>query len=386
MPGTTPPRNVIYTSWLQADLTAITQAPPALDGPGTQTRTPAAYVTPDGAARVVYLAGTLSNAHIIELRLASDAGSWQQADLTAITQAPPAADVPFGYVTPDGAARVVYPDDNTDVIELYLTSDAGSWQQHSLTAITQAPPDRVGTPFALTGPDGLPRVYYTANGHVIELRLDPGGWTASDLTVSVSNPPAALAQGPPFAYVTPDGALRVIYQDSNGDIIELYLTSDAGSWQQDNLTAITQAPPALGTPCGYVTPDGAARVVYVVGTGDNIGDIIELRLASDAGSWQQDNLTAITQAPRGAVGLPFGYVTPDGAARVVYMAGTGDIIELYLTSDAGSWQQDNLTAITQAPPSTAAAPFAYVTPDGAARVIYQDSNNHIIELRLQPED
>ena len=381
MPSSTAPRNVIYTSWLQADLTATVAnppAPPANANTGTLNRIPAAYATPDGAARVVY---PDNNFNIIELYLASGAGSWQQDNLTAITQAPISADVAFGYVTPDGTARVVYTDVNSNLTELYLTSDAASWQYDSLSAITQAPTDRVGCPFALTGPDGLPRVYYTAsNSHVIELRLDPGGWIASDLTVSVSNPPAPPALAIPFAYVTPDGALRVIYP-SDGDIIELYLTSDAGSWQQDNLTAITQAPTTLGRPFGYVTPDGAARVIYPPGN----GDIIELRLASDAGSWQQANLTAITHAPQ-AAGVPFGYVTPDGPARFVYSDGNGDIIELRLASDAGSWQQANLTAITQAPPESASSPFAYVTPDGTARVVYTASNGHVIELRLQPED
>jgi hypothetical protein len=130
-----------------------------------------------------------------------------------------------------------------------------------------------------------------------------------------------------------------------------------------------------------VTPDGALRVIY-----PSDGDIIELHLTSDAGSWQQDNLTAITQAPTTAFGRPFGYVTPDGTARVIYTDNNFNITELYLTSDAGSWQQDNLTAITQAPTTAFGRPFGYVTPDGTARVVYTASNGHIIELRLQPED
>jgi hypothetical protein len=161
MPSSTVPRNVIYTSWLQADLTAIVANPPAppANAIGDVTRNPAAYVTPDGTARVVY---PDNNFNIIELYLASGAGSWQQDNLTAITQAPTSADVAFGYVTPDETARVVYPDGNSNVTELYLTSDAASWQYDSLNTITQAPTCREGCPFALTGPDGLPRVYYSA--------------------------------------------------------------------------------------------------------------------------------------------------------------------------------------------------------------------------------
>ena len=391
MPGATPPRDAIGNSWVAADLTISVGNPPAPPVAGYSTafltRTPFGYVTPDGAARVIY---PDSNANVIELYLTSDAASWQRGSLTTIVAnnppAPPVYGAPFGYVTPDGAARVVYADGNGDIIELYLTSDAASWQQDSLTALTGAPPTAnpdigAGSPFALTGPDGLPRVYYPdSNGHIIELRLDPDGWVYSDLTISVSNPPAPLAAcltGPPFAYVTPDGALHVLYTANLGEIIELYLTSDAASWQQDNLTALTQAPPAFAPPFAYVTPDQAARVVYP----DEQGHIIELGLAPD-GVWGQTDLTAITQAPP-AQGAPSACVTPDGAARVVYPASNGDIIELYLTSDAASWQQLDLTGLTQAPPA-GGAPSAYVTPDGAARVVYPDSNGDVIELRLQP--
>jgi hypothetical protein len=176
MPGTTPPRNAI-DSWAAADLTAIVAnnppAPPVAHfSTAYLTRTPFGYVTPDGAARVVYEDGSLD---IIELRLTSDAGSWQQDSLTVATQAPPPTSAPFGYVTPDGAARVVYPDSDGDIIELYLTSDAASWQQLDLTGLTQAPPAG-GAPSAYVTPDGLARVVYPdSNGDVIELRLQSEG-------------------------------------------------------------------------------------------------------------------------------------------------------------------------------------------------------------------
>ena len=153
------------------------------------------------------------------------------------------------------------------IIELLLTSDAGTWQENNLTATTGAPQPATA-PVALTGPDGLPRVYYAtqSNGHIIELRLDPDGWIYADLNISVSNPPAPPATRSPFAYVTPDGALRVLYLDSNSDIIEMYLTSDAGTWQWDTLTAVPGAPPAAApgarVPFAYVTPDNVARVYY----------------------------------------------------------------------------------------------------------------------------
>jgi hypothetical protein len=62
------------------------------------------------------------------------------------------------------------------------------------------------------------------------------------------------------------------------------------------------------------------------------------------------------------------------------------IIETNVENGAPTWhwQQDTLTANIGAP-QAASAPFAYVTPDGTARVIYQDSNNNITEIYLAPK-
>ena len=59
----------------------------------------------------------------------------------------------------------------------------------------------------------------------------------------------------------------------------------------------------------------------------------------------------------------------DGLARVVYTGSNGDIIELRHPV-AGS--QADLTISVNNPPAppAACAPFAYVTPDKAARVYY----------------
>jgi hypothetical protein len=102
-------------------------------------------------------------------------------------------------------------------------------------------------------------------------------------------------------------------------------------------------------------------------------------IATQAGAWQQDTLNVAAGAPQGVT--PFGYVTPDGAARVVYQDVNHNITELRLPGEPGNWLQADLTALTGAPQS-ASAPSGYVTPDGAARVIYQDVSNNLTELYL----
>ena len=333
---------------------------------------------------------------IIELGLAPG-GTWQQNNLTAITGASPAASAPFAYAAPDGSGRVVYKDGGGDVIELWLPPGTETWQHDSLTAITGAPQAN-SAPVALVTPGNVTRVVYQDSSSAItELWLAPGGtWQHDSLTAITGAPQASSA---PVALVTPDNVTRVVYQDSSSAITELWL-APGGTWQHDSLTAITGSSlPASSAPFAYVTPDGTVRVLYreavfaVVGPGSNqqAQDIVELSLAP-GGTWQQNDLTSITRAPYPAEsGAPFAYVTPDGLARVLYtgnsgdVEGSGDIVELRLQ---GHWIQADLSAIvTDSPPAPPAAsgPFAYVGPDELARVLYTGSNGDIIELRQDPD-
>jgi len=336
---------------------------------------------------------------IIELGLTPE-GTWQQNNLTAITGAPQTATAPFAYVAPDESGRVVYQDSGGGITELWLPLGAGSWQYDSLTAITGAP-QASSAPVALVTPGNVARVIYQdSNGGITELWLAPGGtWQYDSLTAITGAPPPASA---PFAYVTPDNVTRVIYNNNSGggSIIELSLPQ-GGSWQQNNLTAIAGADLPLGSapagsaPFAYVTPDGTARVLYrgpIYAQTDPAGlysYIIELSLPP-GGTWQQADLTDTTRGAPYPVSAPFAYVGPDGLARVVYTAlnadvlANGDVIELRL--DADGWVYSDLTVSVNPPaPTPASAPFAYVGPDDLARVVYTGSSGDIIELRLDPD-
>ena len=118
-----------------------------------------------------------------------------------------------------------------------------------------------------------------------------------------------------------------------------------------------------------MTPDGVPRVIF---RGAN-NHIIEWYLQSTG--WIQADLSAIvSDAPPAtpAGSDPFAYVTPDKVARVVYLGTDGHVHELRLQD---SWIQADLSAIvSDAPPASPAAgnPFAYVTPDSVPRVVYQE--------------
>ena len=77
--------------------------------------------------------------HIHELYVIKG-GTWQHADLTAIAGAPPATDVINGYSWEAGRSKqVVYRTAGGHIHELYVIK-GGTWQHADLTAITGAPP------------------------------------------------------------------------------------------------------------------------------------------------------------------------------------------------------------------------------------------------------
>jgi hypothetical protein len=345
-------------------------------------------------------------ADILELRL-EPAGGWMQADLSALViNAPPAfpaASDPFAYVTPDKVPRVIYwGSADYHIHELRLQPGEG-WIQADLSAIvTNAPPafPAASKPFAYVTPDNVARVVYLGtDDHIHELRLSPGrgqGWIQADLSAVVTNaPPAFPAASVPFAYLSPDKVARVVYRGTDNHIHELRLQPGQGpvwgqgqGWIQADLSAIvTNAPsafPAVDDPFAYVTPDNVARVVYR-GTD---GHIHELRLQAGQGWIQADLSVAVINAPPAfpAAGDPFAYVTPDNVARVVYLGTDGHIHELRLQPGQGWIQADLSDIVINVPPAFPAAgdPRAYVTPDKVARVVYRGTDDHVHELRLQP--
>ena len=252
-------------------------------------------------------------------------------------------------------------------------------------------PAAVGDPFGyttdLTGQGPAARaVYRAAGGHIEELSLliPNQGWHAADLTALTDAPAAASA---PFGFTTSltdqSPAARVVYRTAGGHIEELALPS-GGSWSAVDLTALTGAPTAVGAPFGFTTAltgqDQAARVVYRTAGRGHIEE-----LASSGGSWSAVDLTALTGAPT-AAGTPFGYTTTltdqGPTARVVYRTAGRHIEELALPS-GGAWQADDLTAVSGAP-DTASAPFGYTTTltgqVPAARVVYRAAGNDVEEL------
>jgi hypothetical protein len=122
-------------------------------------------------------------------------GSWSHADLTQMTGAPrPQPDTAFaGYEWKAGGTKqVVYRTEDGHIHELFVPM-GGSWDHADLTLMTDAPPASTNSPI-IAGYEwkagGTKQVVYlTANGHIHELFVAVGGsWSHADLTQMTGAP------------------------------------------------------------------------------------------------------------------------------------------------------------------------------------------------------
>jgi hypothetical protein len=172
----------------------------------------------------------------------------------------------------------------------------------------------------------------------------------------------------------------VVYRGVDNDIHEIW--QGVGLSQFGDLSALTGAPAAAGTPAGYVRSDNVDAVLY---RGfDN--HIYELALVTDPIShtvaWQSGDLSALTGAPA-AAGDPAGYVRSDNVDAVLYRGFDNHIYELSLDPLIGSWQPGDLSALTGAP-AAAGDPAGYVRYDNVNSVLYRGSDRDIYEISLLP--
>ena len=149
--------------------------------------------------------------------------TWIDADVTNLAGAPPAAGKPFGYVTSSEViARVVYRGRDAHIHEMWLRRGS-SWKHADLTSLTDAPPAASDPAAYSTNFDETARVIYRgSDGHIHELWLPEGGvWAHADLTQIAAAPPAGgVPQG--FYDTTVSSMARVVYRGNDNHIHELH--------------------------------------------------------------------------------------------------------------------------------------------------------------------
>jgi hypothetical protein len=209
-------------------------------------------------------------------------------------------------------------------------------------------------------------------------------WQTDDVTAVTGAPPAAFLL--PTSYVSEaQGTQHLIYLGFADNHIHELWRENAG-WHTDDLTAATGAPPPSGALVGYVFGAQGTQHVFYVGASDT--HIHEL-WRENAG-WHTDDLTAATGAPPPGGGSLVAYAfEAQGTQHVIYQDANYSnrhIRELW--SDPTGWHTDDLTAATGAPPPGSGSLVGYAfEAQGTQHVFYQDATPrdvHIHELWSDP--
>ena len=123
---------------------------------------------------------------------------------------------------------------------------------------------------------------------------------------------------------------------------------------------LATAPPAAGDPSAYVF--GSYEVVVYRGTDSHVH---QLFAKSKQGPWSEADLTALTNAPV-AVGNPSGYV--NAAQLVIYRGTDNEIHRLYTFNNNTQWAQADLSKLAGAP-AAAGDPFALPSGPSGRQII-----------------
>jgi hypothetical protein len=211
-------------------------------------------ITVNGAPRVYHLAEFTDGLHVIELAWHTD--HWLSADLTTLSQAPPAkigGALAVSTVT-NNEPRLYYTTENDRVQELAWYD--GAWHHLDLTGVTGSPLASSNTALVALSVAGDVRVYYLVeygfDKHIYELALVEGSWRASDLTATTGAPPAAPQTLHAFTIGIQEDPRVYFFGENYLDWEVHELAWYSGGWSHRNLTgdlgvvAATFESPLLG--------------------------------------------------------------------------------------------------------------------------------------------
>ena len=172
-------------------------------------------------------------------------------------------------------------------------------------------------------------------------------------TTSPATPAHPPAAGDPFAYYTAhDDTHQVVYRGSDGHLWELYWPGVAPVVGWD-LTALSGAPAATGTPAAYYSAGtNTKHVIYRSAD----GRLHEIWWVPGGGTPAHVDLTAAYGAPAGR-----------GPARGVHGRGTQHAARAYRGTDNHIYEVVWPVAVTVPPPVVTISPEPLITPEDVAQ-------------------
>jgi hypothetical protein len=220
--------------WRHIDLTAVTNAP----SPSSYFMVGYAWAAGRGK-QVAYVS---QDGHVHELHLEAR-GIWQHTDLSALTSAPRAVDLMVGYEWAESRCKqVAFVGENGHIHELCLVA-GNQWKHADLSAITNAPPaNDILAGYAWPG-HSKQVAYVGQDGHIHELYVEAGKtWQRADLTERAQAPLTPITCLYGYSWAAGD-TKQVAYVGEDGDIRELWMPR-TGNWTYTDLSALVMPLPA----------------------------------------------------------------------------------------------------------------------------------------------
>lgn len=309
--------------------------------------------------------------HAREMTLLSNGNwaPWNNADITVIAGAPPAAagSQLTAYVPSGGSAHLFHVNSSQHVEMLWYN---GNWNSQDVTASTGGPNVASGTPIAMAGPGDF--YYLDSNGHVREITLLSNGnwapWNNADITV-LAGAPAAATGSQLTTYSTSTGNTYLFYINSSQSVEALWYN---GNWNGQDLTQSTGGP---------TVPSGTKIVMASPGDFyylDPDGYVRELTLLSN-GNWAPWNNAPVTfSATPAAPGSQLtAYVPSGGSAHVFYINSIQHVEMLFYGNN--QWNSQDVGATTGGPNAASGTPITMASPGD---FYYWDSTGHVREMSL----
>jgi hypothetical protein len=327
-------------TWQHADLMTQAGAPVA----GSRFLVGFAWLE-GGSKQVAYLG---QEGHIHELRV-NVGGTWQHADVSMLTGAPPAVQVTAGYSWAEGRSKqLIFVGDDHHLHELCM-EEGKPWRHVDLTAMTNAP--LPGSQFMVGYGWAAGRskqvAYVGHDGHIHELYLEAGGmWQHEDLS-AITHAPRTVDLMVGFEW--PEGRCKqVAFVGEDRHLHEISMAAGNGwKWKHADLSAMTNAPLATDVLTGYAWAEGHSKQIAYVGLDGHMHEVsVEV-----GGQWQHEDLTVLTNAPLTSITALDGYGWAAGDTKQVVSTGEdGDIHELWKPR-TGTWISTNLSQTIMALPA-----------------------------------
>jgi hypothetical protein len=265
------------------------------------------------------------------------------------------------------APRVVYRDTAGKIFESVFWNNA--WSTWDMTTIPGAALS-VSDPKPFVDGSGLPHVVYRdVIGNVHDLYNSNLAWYHRNPTAEIGGTPA---HGHPFGFLA-GFAPRIVFRDGGGNIRQLVLWNNV--WTEMNMSLVPGAVTASSDPHAVVDAAGNPHIIYL-GTDGHLHDVYLLNLA-----WQHTNLTATAGLYTGLTGQPQGYVS-EGLIRVVFRDIAGRVLQLAYAGDQCVAPGCTLTDLSQTRGAlrSVSDPWGFVGPDGIARIVYSTADEQLHEL------